>query len=455
LGWDVRTVFSPAADGDEPVGTHGAFGHTGWTGTMLWIDPARELFVILLTNRNHPEGGDVRRLRQQVVELATEAARPLWQVRNGIDVLREEGFASLRGTRVGLITNHTGRARDGKSTIDLLHAAPEVDLVALFSPEHGLRGELDQSEIADGRDEKTGLPVHSLYGEHRAPRPEDLEGLDALVFDIQDVGCRFYTYASTMFLAMEEAARHGVRFVVLDRVNPLGGERMDGPVELSRRSFTGFHPVPLRHGLTVGEMARLYAREQGLRMEPEVIPARGWRRTMTLDETGLPWVNPSPNLRSLDQAFLYPGIGFLEFLNLSVGRGTDRPFELVGAPWLDGAALAAALRAEPLPGLECEPVRFTPERSVFAGETCHGVAFRIRDRHVARPLDAGLVIARHVAAKHREESGFDEKIDTLLCHPPTVEILRSGGTVARIRDLWRPELEAFDRRRSDLLLYAD
>jgi uncharacterized protein YbbC (DUF1343 family) len=454
LGWEIRPAFDRSVDAPPP-GTHLAYGHTGWTGTSIWIDPPRRLFVILLTNRNHPMGGDAKPLRRKVATLASEAARPVWAVRNGIDVLAEQNFAPLAGLRVGLITNHTGRSRDGVSSIDLLAKAPGVKLVSLFSPEHGIRGDLDQEKIASGIDERTGLPIHSLYGETRQPLPEQLAGLDALVFDVQDAGCRFYTYVSTMGLAMEAAAKQKLRFFVLDRVNPIGGVLMDGPVQISVPRFTSFHPVPIRHGMTAGELAKMFVTERGLNLDLTVVPLRNWSRALTFDETGLKWINPSPNLRNVTQATLYPGIGFLEFLNLSVGRGTAAPFEQVGAPWLDGESLAAAFREARLPGLSVAPVTFRPEASVFAGEPCHGVKLTVTNRHTLRSLDAGLVIARYLSAHHAEEAKVAEKLDFLLCHPATAEALRQGQSMDEIRALWEPELQAFAERRAPFLLYPE
>ncbi len=452
LGWEIRPAFDRTVN-EPPPGTHCAYGHTGWTGTSIWIDPPRQLFVILLTNRNHPSGGDAKPLRRKVATLATEAARPVWAVRNGIDVLAEENFAPLAGLRVGLITNHTGTSRDGDSSIDLLAKAPGVKLVSLFSPEHGIRGDLDQEKIASEIDERTGLPIHSLYGETRQPLPEQLAGLDALVFDIQDAGCRFYTYVSTMGLAMEAAAKQKLRFFVLDRVNPIGGVHLDGPVEVSAPRFTSFHAVPIRHGMTAGELAQMFVAERGLDLDLTVVPLRNWSRALTFDETGLKWTNPSPNLRNITEATLYPGIGFLEFLQLSVGRGTAAPFEQVGAPWLNGNALAAALRDVRIPGLSAAPVTFRPESSVFSGETCHGVKLTVTNRHTLRPMDAGLVIARYLAAHHTDEAKVAEKLDFLLCHPATADALRRGQSVDEIRALWEPELQAFARRRAPFLLY--
>ena len=295
------------------------------------------------------------------------------QVLNGIDVLEWDGFRPLRGRRVGLITNATGVSRDGRRSLDILAAAPGVELVAAFSPEHGLTARLEQNNIASGRDAGTGVPVFSLYGETRRPMPEMLRGIDTLVFDIQDVGVRFYTYITTLGYAMEAAARAKIRFVVLDRPNPISGVQVEGPLlDPEARSFIGYFSMPVRHGMTVGELARMFNAEQRLGATLEVIAMKGWKRGDWFDSTGLGWINPSPNIRNLSQATLYPGVGLLEFSNISVGRGTDSPFELVGAPWIQATELAAFLKRRKLPGVRFLPVRFTPSGSVFAGEALPG-----------------------------------------------------------------------------------
>ncbi|MEK7707843.1 MAG: exo-beta-N-acetylmuramidase NamZ domain-containing protein, partial [Verrucomicrobiota bacterium] len=379
LGWDIDSGYSVPRGGFFPLGS---FGHTGWTGASLWLDPFSKTFVIFLSNRNHPtESGNVSSLRAQLGTLAAEAVadfnfayvpgalptragdsgaqgRARHSVRagvasfpgrrtrshapypgqrvqtlNGIDVLAKNHFAPLKGKRVGLITNHTGHDGDRNATIDLLKNAPGVKLVALFSPEHGIRGVADE-QVGDGKDEMTGLPIYSLYSETRKPKPEHLKDLDVLVFDIQDIGCRFYTYASTMGLAMEAASENGKQIFILDRVNPINGVAIDGPVLAGPPTFVGFYKVPLRHGMTLGELARMYNAEQNLKADLTVIEIENWRRDQWFDETGLPWTSPSPNLRNLKQAMLYPGVGLLESA-LSVGRGTDTPFEVVGAPYID------------------------------------------------------------------------------------------------------------------------
>ena len=348
LGWDVDSPYSGPRGRLFPVGS---FGHTGWTGTSLWLDPWSKTFVIFLSNRNHPdENGSVVPLRKALGTLAAESiadfdfgtggaldvvttsasavASKRRQARtlNGIDVLVRQKFAPLRGMRIGLVTNHTGHDRERNSTIDLLRAAPEVELKVLFSPEHGIRGQADE-RLGDTIDEKTGLPVFSLYGAHLRPTAEQLQGLDALVFDIQDIGCRFYTYTATMAMAMEAAAEHGIKFFVLDRVNPINGGTVEGPVLNGPATFVGYHPVPLRYGMTLGELARMFNAEHNCQADLTVIPLENWTRSTYFDQTGLPWTNPSPNMRTPVAAILYPGIGLLESA-LSVGRGTDTPFQL-------------------------------------------------------------------------------------------------------------------------------
>ncbi len=459
LGFDLDSALAEAPRGAHfAVGT--SYGHTGWTGTSLWIDPTRDMFMVMLSNRNHPQGGDVRQLRYDVATLAVEAtektkvrARAPLPPRNGIDTLEEDRFRPLHGLKLGLITNHTGLSRDGQTTIDLLHEAKSVELNVLFGPEHGIRGQLDQPEIPDGRDDKTGLPVFSLYGENRKPSAERLAGLDALVFDIQDIGCRFYTYISTMGLAMEAAAEAGLAFFVLDRINPIGGGVVDGPVEIGDRKFTSHHPIAIQHGMTVGELAMMFRDELGLQLELTVVPVANWPRTMRFDETGMTWVNPSPNMRSLDAAILYPGIGLPEFTKLSVGRGTETPFLHVGAPYIDADLLTDELQQLKLPGIAFEPVRFQPSASLFTGESCGGVRFSIRDREVIRPIDTALAIAQILA---RNYPNYDlEKLATLLVHPPTLSAVREQKPLPEIRELWKEELAEFERRRSRYLLYPE
>ena len=475
LGWDIDTGFSRRGD----VFPIGSYGHTGFTGTLLWLDPFSKTFVIFLCNRVHPDGhGEVRKLWTTMGTLAAEAvvgfdfknvpgALPALTnapgvsapangekeapgVFNGIDVLKKQSFAPLKGLRLGLITNHTGHDRERNSTIDLLHAAPGVTLKALFSPEHGLRGALD-TNVTDSADAKTGLPVYSLYGARRSPTPEQLAGLDALVFDIQDIGCRFYTYISTMGLCLEAAAQAKLKFFVLDRVNPINGLAVEGPVYEGKSSFTAFHALPLRHGMTVGELARLFNTERGWHADLTVIPLQGWRRGMWFDEAALPWTNPSPNMRSLTAATLYPGVGLLESA-VSVGRGTETPFELVGAPYIDEAKLAAALNAAQVPGVRFEATRFTPNASVFQGQPCGGVRIVLTDRAKCAAVDVGLALALELERLYPTNFAL-EKVNMLLQDRATLEAIRAGQPRDEIKQAWAAGLEKFKPRREACLLY--
>jgi uncharacterized protein YbbC (DUF1343 family) len=360
---------------------------------------------------------------------------------NGIDVLEATNYQALRGMRVGLITNQSGIDRIGNPTIDVLRSAPGVTLAALFSPEHGIRGEAD-ANVADDVDRVSGLPVYSLYGERRKPSREQLAGLDALVFDVQDVGARFYTYYATMGLAMEAAAEAKIKFIVLDRVNPIGGALVAGPLLEGETAFTAWHSLPVQHGMTAGELAKMFREERAIDVDLQVIQLRDWKREQWQDEAGLPWVNPSPNMRSLHAAALYPGIGLLEHA-ISVGRGTATPFEILGAPYIDGSRLAAALHG--VPGLVFTPVRFTPTASVFAGQECGGVRLTITDRKLLRAVDTGLAIAAALTRLYPAQFEL-EKVQPLLRHPPTLDAIRRGAKPA-----WN--LDAFLARRAKYLLY--
>jgi uncharacterized protein YbbC (DUF1343 family) len=375
------------------------------------------------------------------------------QVLPGLDVLKRDGFQQLAGRRVGLITNHTGVDRNGVSAIQLLHAAENVDLAAVFSPEHGLEGKLDVRKIGDTKHAQTSVKVYSLYGTTRRPTPEMLAGLDALVFDIQDIGARFYTYISTMGNAMEEAARHDLEFFVLDRPNPIGGLAVEGPIlDDGKQSFVGYHRLPIRHGMTVGELARMFNDELKLGLNLTIIPVEGWQRGQLYDATGLTWINPSPNMRNLTEALLYPGIGLLETTNLSVGRGTETPFELFGAPWLDGNRLADALKQTQTLGVRFTPITFTPDASKFEGEACGGLSIAITDRSKLRPVRVGFEVACQIWRLYPE----DWKIDgyaRLLGNDAVLSALREGRTAAEIERSYQDDLAQFLKRRKDYLIY--
>ena len=484
LGWDINTSYSANRGELFPLGS---FGHTGFTGTSLWLDPASEMFVVFLSNRVHPDGkGDVgplrgrvasivagsvtdsvavERAREQSANYYSEVVKGLRQfafrdegsgnsvkVLTGIDVLERDNFKPLAGMRVGLITNHTGTNREGRQTIDVLSKAPGVKLVALFSPEHGIRGVADEN-VADSKDEATGLSIYSLYGDSRRPKPEQLKDLDAVVFDIQDIGARFYTYISTLGYLLEEAAKVKLPVFVLDRPNPIGGIDVEGPVaDSDKLSFISYHTIPTRHGLTIGELAQLFNRQRNIGADLRVIKMEGWRRSMWFDETNLTWINPSPNMRSLTEATLYPGVGLLETTNVSVGRGTDTPFEIVGAPWIQGDKLAEFLNQRGLPGVRFVPLRFTPKASVFKDQQCGGVNIIIVDRAAFRPLLTGIEMALAL----RKLYPNDWKVDSylrLLVNADTLERVKRGESAREIVASWNSGLQEFRRARSEILLY--
>ncbi len=483
LGWDYYSSFSANRGDLFPIGS---FGHTGFTGTGLWLDPASETFVVFLSNRVHPrldedvkKWPDVSSLRARVASIVAAAitappfatsaggmpqnAAPLAvaqpsrrsissSVLNGIDVLAKQNFAPLQGKRIGLITNHTGRDRDGASTIDLLANAPGVKLVALFSPEHGIRGVMDE-KVADAKDEKTGLPIYSLYGETRKPTPQMLQGLDALVFDIQDIGARFYTFPSTMGLAMEAAAQQRLKFIVLDRVNPINGVDVEGPLaDADKLSFIAHHTIPIRHGMTVGELAQLFNKEKNINCDLQIVRVENWQRAQWFDETGLTWINPSPNMRSLTEATLYPGVCLLEPTNVSVGRGTYTPFEVIGAPWIDGRKLAAALNAARLPGVRFVPLRFKPTTSVHKDAECGGVNLLITNRDEFEAVLTGLELCAQLLKLYPREFEAN-KLPRLLVNQQVFEALKQGADGRALKQVYERDLESFRALRGHYLLY--
>jgi len=492
LGWDMNTSFSGNRGELFPLGS---FGHTGFTGTGVWIDPVSQTFVVFLSNRVHPDGkGDVSPIRNKVATIAASAindsspekirqaeadyqAQIIPQVENfkanlerqrttnneqratnsvvlnGIDVLEKENFKRLENLRVGLVTNHTGINLSGKPTIDILFGKPTFKLAALFSPEHGIRGQLDVEKISDSSDEKTGLPIYSLYGETRRPRAEHLKDLDAIVFDIQDIGARFYTYISTLQNVMEEAAKAGKPVFVLDRPNPINGIDVEGSLaDADKLSFVATHTISVRHGMTVGELAQMINAERNIRADLRVVKMENWQRALWFDQTNQLWINPSPNMRSLTQATLYPGIGLLETTNLSVGRGTDTPFEIIGAPWLDGQKLAEYLNSRNIAGARFVPRRFTPNASVFKGEECRGINVIITDRARFRPVRAGIEIAvalRKLFPAHWKT----ERYNRLLVNGEMFEKVNRADAPEEIERAWATELEDFKKRRAQFLLY--
>ncbi len=479
LGWDIDTSFSSNRGDLFPIGS---FGHTGFTGTSLWIDPASKSYVIFLSSRLHPDGvGDVGVLRSRIATVAAAALSggvgpgfspagtpspkpptsaeatagrqaPSQRVLNGIDVLARDGFAPLKGKKVGLVTNHTGRSVEGKSTIDLIKDAPGVQLLALFSPEHGIRGILDV-EVPSSRDEKTGLPIHSLYGATRRPTDDMLRGLDTVVIDLQDVGVRFYTYYATMGLVMEEAARRQLAVVVLDRPNPINGWQIEGAnLDAVGDALITYHQMPVRHGLTMGEMARLLNDERKIGAALTVVPVENWRRDQWFDETGLAWVNPSPNMRNLNQATLYPGVGAIEYSNISVGRGTDQPFEQLGAPWIDGPRLAASLNARRLPGIRFYPVSFTPASSKYANQVCQGVFMVVTNRAVLSPARVGLEIAGALFTLFGDQYQL-ANTHLLVGSRESLERVKRGEDPATVSARWSDDEARWRRLRAKYLLY--
>ncbi|MGI9474342.1 MAG: exo-beta-N-acetylmuramidase NamZ family protein [Rubripirellula sp.] len=380
--------------------------------------------------------------------------QPGWsQVLAGIDVLEQSDFQDLSGRKVGLITNHTGTNLKGQSTVTLLLQATNVDLVTLFSPEHGFAGKLDQAKIGDTKDSESGLKIFSLYGATKTPTPRSLEGLDTLVFDIQDIGTRFYTYISTMKGAMETASEHGLRFVVLDRPNPIDGIHVQGPVlDAGSESFVGCHTLPVRHGMTTGEIAGMLKTELELELDLVIVPLQGWQRDQMFDSTGRLWIDPSPNMRSLTEAILYPGMGLWETTNVSVGRGTDTPFERLGAPWIDAAELARHLNSNSLPGVAFIPFDFTPSSSKHANQSCGGINIMITDRKTFQPLHTGLAIA--VALRKLYPDDWDTtSLNRLLGNSATEEAILEGLPLGVIIERYQAELDQFKSRRARHLLY--
>ena len=500
LGWDIDSSYSANRGELFPIGS---FGHTGFTGTSLWMDPGSKSFVVFLSNRVHPDGkGDVTPLRARVATVAAAALLSPDDVERGVsrsakafalqetfalreriadggrspacpepcrgerlalhehepvlagvDVLAAENFARLRGKRVGLLTNQTGRSRTGDSTIDLLAHAPGVTLVALLSPEHGIRGELDE-RVASSRDERTGLPVHSLYGDTRRPTDVMLDGIDTVVVDLQDIGARFYTFPATIAYVLEEAAKRKLAVMVLDRPNPIDGFDVEGPYQDAVAiGFNGYLPMPIRHGMTIGELARLFNGEKTIGADLSVVAMKSWSRDDWFDDTGLTWANPSPNMRNMVAATVYPGIGALEGTNLSVGRGTDTPFEQVGAPWINGPALAGALNASAVPGVRFYPVTFTPASGAkLGGQACQGVFLIVTDRDRLQPVRVGLELASALSRLYGQQFRLEDAA-LLFGSKATIGKIRAGDSPASIAASWAGDEAKWRLTRAKYLLY--
>ena len=465
LGWNI----------DSSLASEDSYGHKGFTGTGIWIDPVSNTYVIILTNRVHPNGrGKVEPLRTKILSFVNEAIGPVSvervfagrplptqyeqgesnneKVQTGIDVLAAEKFASLAGLRVGLITNHSGIDSVGRRTVDLLHKASNVKLVAIFSPEHGFSGKADR-KVSSMKEPLTGLPIYSLYGDVVRPTRKMLVGLDALVFDIQDAGARFYTYITTMGYAMEACAKKGIPFYVLDRPNPINPSLVQGPVlDSNLRSFTGYFPMPVRHGMTVGELAEMFNVEKKIGVKLHVIKMRGYERSHWYDETGLLWLSPSPNLQSLTETILYPGVAMVEGANVSVGRGTMTPFELLGAPWMNGEELASYLNNRRIQGVRFISVDFTPNSSRFKNQLCHGVQIVLLDRQALDSPALGIEITSALYRLYPKDFQLDKTLG-LIGSRQVLQAVKDGQDPTSIVQDWQGPLEQFCKLRSKYLLY--
>jgi uncharacterized protein YbbC (DUF1343 family)/CubicO group peptidase (beta-lactamase class C family) len=484
LGWDIASGYSRTL---APFFPRGSLGHVGFTGTAVWLDPATKTYMIVLTNRVHPNGGGVARIRELRSRVAAAVGATLFgrgaiptvqgvggnspaadaagegsppatvpvtgRVLSGLDTMVQQNFAMFIGKSVGLVTNQTGIDAQGRRAIDLFAAAaPAVRLQAIFSPEHGVTG-VANAGVPHGRDVPSGRPIWSLYGPARRPTPEMLRGVTTIVFDIQDVGVRYYTYLTTLVYVMEEAGRLNIPVVVLDRPNPITGRVVEGPLmDPDLGSFTGPYTIPVRTGMTIGEFARMVADERKLPLSLTVVPVSGWDRSRWYDETGLPWVNPSPNIRSVTQALLYSGIGLLEATNVSVGRGTETPFEVIGAPWIDGDRMAAALERLGLAGVKFEPVKFTPTGDIYARVACGGVRFVVTDRDAIRPVTVALAVADTLGRVHRAE-WKPENIQNLLVNRSTMWALLRREPLPRVLAWAEIDRSSFLNRRASYLIY--
>ncbi len=486
FGWDIDSPFSSNRGSLLPVGS---FGHTGFTGTSLWIDPTTRTFIILLTNAVHPNGkGSAIALRSKLAtaiaarldlsasekaklrgksltgyseaEMARRPAARNDSVQAGIDVLEAHNFDVLQSPtgkrRVGVLTNQTGVDAQGRRTIDVLAHAPGVSLQAIFSPEHGVTGALDTTETGNSKDSATGIPVYSVYGATdaaRRPSLEILKTLDAVVVDIQDAGTYFYTYETTLGYFLEAAAKSGVEIVVLDRPNPITGLFVQGPItDIGRQSFVNYDHVPVRHGMTMGELAQMFNAEHNINAHLLVVPMDGWMRGDWYDSTGLPWINPSPNLRSLTENTLYPGVGLVEYTNISVGRGTDTPFELVGAPWINSREFASYLNGRNISGVRFVPVTFRPTASNYANQKCEGVNIVVTDRNAFDSPELGIELASALHKLYPQQYDMKRMIELLL-NQSVFDAISNGEDPRRIAEEWNAGDEQFQQLRQKYLIY--
>jgi uncharacterized protein YbbC (DUF1343 family)/CubicO group peptidase (beta-lactamase class C family) len=486
FGWDIDSPFSSNRGDLLPVGS---YGHTGFTGTSLWIDPTTRTYIILLTNAVHPRGGNAIALRSKVAT-AVAAELPLtpsekealrWQnitgyneaqsaarrmsarngsVKTGVDVLEEHSFDVLqvagRKKKVGVLTNQTGVDADGRRTIDVLAQAPGVSLEAIFSPEHGPAGTTDTTAVSNSTDTATGIPVYVVYGAkdaQRRPPADVMNKLDAVVVDLQDAGTPFWTYETTLGYFLEAAAKAGIELIVLDRPNPITGSFVQGPVsDAGRETFTNYWMLPTRHGMTLGELAKIFNTEKSINARLTVVPMEGWQRGDWFDSTGLAWVNPSPNLRSVTENALYPGVGLIEGTNVSVGRGTDTPFELVGAPWIKSRELASFLNARGIAGVRFVPVTFTPTASVYEGKECQGVNLVLTERNALDSPELGIELASALRKLYPADFKI-ERITGLLVNQAAYDALLAGADPRRIAQDWQDGLDKFQALRKKYLLY--
>ena len=479
FGWNIDAPLVSNRDALQPIGS---YGHKGFTGTFLWIDPVSNIYVIILTNRVHPYGkGDAEPLRNEIMTVVSKvvgslsekqisARRPSLtlyynrlngnggkngvtkRVELGIDVLAKEGFRQLEGLRIGLITNHSGISSSGSRTIDLLRNAPGVKLKAIFSPEHGLSGNADD-RVPSTQDPLSGVPVYSLYGDSLKPTEKMLDGIDALIFDIQDIGVRFYTYITTMGYALEAAAEKGIAFYILDRPNPLNSSSVQGPVlQEDLKSFTGYFPLPVRYGMTVGEMAEMYNKENSIGAELHVIKMVGYKRNFWFDETGLQWVNPSPNIRSLKQAVLYPGVALIEGANVSVGRGTETPFEVFGAPWIHAKKLAEYLTKRQIRGIRFVLADFTPKSRPYKNRRCYGVRIILSDRNALDSPALGIEITSALHRLYPKNFQLDKTLP-LIGSRRVLQSVKNGVDPRQIVKEWQQALDRFRMMRAHYMLY--
>jgi uncharacterized protein YbbC (DUF1343 family)/CubicO group peptidase (beta-lactamase class C family) len=469
LGWQLYAPLVANRDAMPPIG---AIGHRGYTGTAIWVDPYSKHFVVLLSNRVYPnDGGDAAPLRREVLSYVASLQAPgslaalpqdtsaPWQEQSGpkkvvlgIDQLETDGFAPLRGKHVGLITNLTGLDSHGRRTIDALRWVPDVTLAAVLTPEHGLYSNRE-GQIESEVEPASGVPLRSLYGSHRKPTDDDLAGVDALVFDMQDAGARFYTYISTLGYALEAAAAHHIPLYVLDRPNPISAAGADGPMlDEGLHSFTAYFDLPVQHGMTLGELAQMFNGENHIGADLHVITMAHYRRDSWYDEMGIDWVPPSPNLRTVAEAALYPGVALVESANVSVGRGTDTPFELVGAPWIDGAALAQYLAKRKIAGVRFEAAQFTPSASIYESKACQGVRIHLTDRDDLRAPRLGIEIAAALHKLYPQRFELEKNL-SMMGTRATMAALERGTDPARIEAQWQVGLREFAKRRQGYLIY--